>query len=90
MPAIVTHKQKSIAAAVLITAVLVFGCSSLSKTGTIAKEQFHLYLLIGQSNMAGRGEVGDQDRQSHPRVFTLNKDNIWIPAADPIHFDKPI
>ena len=33
---------------------------------------FHLYLLIGQSNMAGRGEVESQDKQIHPRVFALD------------------
>ena len=51
---------------------------------------FHLYLLIGQSNMAGRGEVAPQDQQTHPRVFALDRDCQWSPAADPIHFDKPI
>ena len=51
---------------------------------------FHLYLLIGQSNMAGRGEVDAQDQEIHPRVFTLDKACQWVPAADPIHFDKPI
>ena len=51
---------------------------------------FHLYLLIGQSNMAGRGEVEPQDREIHPRVFTLNREREWIPAVDPLHFDKPV
>ncbi|WP_372796140.1 sialate O-acetylesterase [Pontiella sp.] len=49
-----------------------------------------LYLLIGQSNMAGRGEVEKQDLKAHPQVFTLNKANEWVPAVDPIHFDKAI
>lgn len=47
-----------------------------------------LYLLIGQSNMAGRGEVEEQDLKKHPRVLTLNKENQWVPAIDPLHFDK--
>jgi hypothetical protein len=51
---------------------------------------WHLYLLIGQSNMAGRGEIEEQDRQVHPRVFMFTKDNQWAPAVDPLHFDKPI
>jgi hypothetical protein len=51
---------------------------------------FHLYLLIGQSNMAGRGKVGQQDTEIHPRVFALDKAGKWMPAVDPIHFDKPI
>lgn len=50
----------------------------------------HLYLLIGQSNMAGRGKVEPQDRQPHPRVLSLDKGGEWVTAVDPIHFDKPI
>lgn len=52
------------------------------------KERFHLYLLIGQSNMAGRGKVEDVDKVPHPRVLMLTKDLKWAPAVDPLHFDK--
>ncbi len=48
-----------------------------------------IFLLIGQSNMAGRGIVEDQDRQPIPHVFSLNKQMEWVPAIDPLHFDKP-
>jgi hypothetical protein len=50
--------------------------------------QYDLYLLIGQSNMAGRGKVEAQDSLIHPQVFALSKENTWVPAQDPIHFDK--
>lgn len=53
------------------------------------KESFHLYLLIGQSNMAGRGPLEDSPRPGSPRVLTLNESNEWVEAVDPIHFDKP-
>ncbi len=56
--------------------------------GNVPKDKFHLYLLIGQSNMAGRGKVEEQDRTPHPHVFSLNKENQWVPAIDPLHFDK--
>ena len=52
-------------------------------------QNFHLYLLIGQSNMAGRGEIESQDKEIHPRVFTLDKECNWAPGIDPLHFDKP-
>jgi len=52
--------------------------------------EFHLYALIGQSNMAGRGEVGPEDTETHPRVLCLDRSGEWVPAADPLHFDKPI
>ena len=53
------------------------------------KENFHLFLLVGQSNMAGRGAVTPADRDPHPRVLMLNKAGEWVPAVDPLHFDKP-
>jgi len=54
-----------------------------------AKDKFHLFLLVGQSNMAGRGAVSASDRTPHPRVLMLNQANQWVPATDPLHFDKP-
>jgi hypothetical protein len=57
-----------------------------SATGT---EDMQLFLLIGQSNMAGRGVVEAQDKVPHPRVFMLTKEKTWVPAVDPMHFDKP-
>jgi len=53
------------------------------------KEKFHLFLLAGQSNMAGRGEVGPEDKTPHPRILMLTKEGAWVPAVDPLHFDKP-
>ena len=51
---------------------------------------FHLYILMGQSNMAGRGEITEAYRsENNSRVFMLNKDNQWIIAKHPLHFDKP-
>lgn len=54
-----------------------------------APDRMELFLLIGQSNMAGRGPIGPEDRVPHPRVFMLRKDFTWAPAVDPLHFDKP-
>ncbi|MDP3073730.1 MAG: sialate O-acetylesterase [Opitutaceae bacterium] len=53
------------------------------------KEDFHLFLLIGQSNMAGRGVVSPADRTPTARVLMLDKAGAWVPAVDPLHFDKP-
>ena len=55
-----------------------------------ADANFHLYLLIGQSNMAGRGKVALEDKVAVPRVLMLNKANEWVSAVDPISFDKKI
>jgi Carbohydrate esterase, sialic acid-specific acetylesterase/Sulfatase len=53
------------------------------------KSDFHLFLLIGQSNMAGRGALEQLEPKPHPRVLMLNKEGKWAPAMDPLHFDKP-
>lgn len=55
----------------------------------ISKKNFHLYLLAGQSNMAGRGTVEPEDKVTHPRIWMLNKNNQWELATEPLHFDKP-
>ncbi|WP_420147054.1 sialate O-acetylesterase [Spirosoma sp.] len=51
--------------------------------------RLQLFLLIGQSNMAGRGIPEAEDQQVHPRIWMLTKDLSWVPARDPMHFDKP-
>lgn len=74
-------------------------CASLFALNTYAddvlpvlpgKEVFQVFLLAGQSNMAGRGEVTEADREIHPRVLMLAKDGSWQYAVDPIHFDKKV
>jgi hypothetical protein len=53
------------------------------------KAQFHLFLLAGQSNMAGRGDVEPEDRVPLPNVLALDAAGRWVPAVDPLHWDKP-
>lgn len=52
-----------------------------------APPRLQLFLLIGQSNMAGRGAVDPET--PHSRVWMLTKEQNWVPARDPLHFDKP-
>lgn len=54
-----------------------------------AKENFDLFLLVGQSNMAGRGKVTEADQMPVDGVLMFNADQQWVPAVDPLHFDKP-
>lgn len=49
-----------------------------------------LFLLIGQSNMAGRGKVESKDETTDPRIVMLTKEQEWVLAKDPLHFDKPV
>lgn len=67
---------------------LIISLLLLSANFLHAQQKFHLYLLAGQSNMAGRGIVEPQDTIGNPRILRLNKEGVWEIAKDPIHFDK--
>ncbi len=45
-------------------------------------------LLIGQSNMAGRGFAEDVEPISDDRITMLNQSNEWVKMQEPIHYDK--
>jgi len=48
-----------------------------------------VFLLAGQSNMAGRGVVETQDTLSDPRIFSINAQSKIILAKEPLHFYEP-
>ena len=48
----------------------------------------HSFLLIGQSNMAGRGFLSEVDMICDTRIKML-RNGIWMPMTEPIHFDYP-
>lgn len=83
----------------LFAGILVFTLPSVLAQETSSKEepaaipddpaQFHLFILAGQSNMAGRGTVAAEDKQVDGRVWMLDESRQWVPAVDPLHFDKP-
>jgi hypothetical protein len=39
--------------------------------------------------MAGRGRVAPEDRTPVPHVWMLDRSGTWVPAVEPMHFDKP-
>jgi hypothetical protein len=52
-----------------------------------AKSNFDLYLLVGQSNMAGRGVPEPEDQAANPRLLTFTPEGDWRPATEPITLD---
>ena len=44
-----------------------------------------VFLLIGQSNMAGRASLADSDSKALPNVMLLDNRNHWIPATNPLN-----
>lgn len=74
---------------IFLIPVIILACSAAKDT--VEKEpdsKVHLYLLAGQSNMAGRGYIDSQSKIPDPRILVLTKNNEWLPATDPLHFDK--
>ncbi|EDY84226.1 conserved domain protein [Verrucomicrobiia bacterium DG1235] len=55
-----------------------------------SQDSFHLILLAGQSNMAGRGDMEGPRVESNPQVLALDKEGRWVVAKDPLHWDKSV
>jgi hypothetical protein len=53
------------------------------------RARVHLFLLVGQSNMAGRGDIEPADREPIANVVALDATGEWVPAIEPLHWDKP-
>src|SRR6187401_3768548 len=52
-------------------------------------ENVWVFIMAGQSNMAGRGIVEPEDTVSDKRIFSINKDGQIITAKEPLHFYEP-
>ncbi|QTN32605.1 amidohydrolase family protein [Akkermansiaceae bacterium] len=48
-------------------------------------EDLHIYLLIGQSNMAGRAEIPEDAEDIIGRCYLLNGEGTWEPASNPLN-----
>lgn len=48
-------------------------------------KQLQIYLLIGQSNMAGRAPITNSEQAAPPRTYLLNAENEWEPASHPFN-----
>ena len=68
----------------LLSACLFVTSSGLETLGQSSSEDsLNIVLVIGQSNMAGRAEVEDQN--SIPHVSLLNDQGNWVPAQNPLN-----
>lgn len=56
-----------------------------SDTTPAIPEVFDLYLLMGQSNMAGRGELDAMHPPADPKIWVMDHLSRWKPAVDPLH-----
>jgi hypothetical protein len=68
----------------MITVVAAAFCAA---SAFASADDMDLYLLVGQSNMAGRGDLNDSNRVNADRIFKLDAKGEWQRAEEPIHFD---
>lgn len=74
--------------------VLVLGLIALLPSHGLAQApvdppaRLWVFLLAGQSNMAGRATTEEIDVTPNPRILVLH-DESWFPATEPLHRDKP-
>ncbi|MDO7172302.1 sialate O-acetylesterase [Mariniflexile sp. AS56] len=66
---------------------LLFQCKSSNKLAKSKPKPMEIYLLIGQSNMAGRApiEVQDQDSINNVFLFTSDEHKPWEKAVNPLN-----
>jgi hypothetical protein len=53
------------------------------------REKVWLFVLAGQSNMAGRGQVEPCDTLPHPRIFSVTPEKRWVVAREPLQLYQP-
>src|SRR5688572_27154105 len=53
------------------------------------KDKTWIFIMAGQSNMAGRGVVAPEDTLPHPQILSINRYNEIILAKEPLHFYEP-
>lgn len=72
---------------VVISIVFFCQCKGIKNASKADAREMDIYLLIGQSNMAGRAPIETQDKDSIQNVFlfTGNQDKYWEKAANPLN-----
>src|SRR6266496_4838127 len=56
---------------------------------SINKENVWVFIMAGQSNMAGRGMVEAKDTVPNKRILSTNKNGQLIIAKEPLHWYEP-
>tara|TARA_R110002049_G_scaffold299104_1_gene489180 strand:+ start:4090 stop:4899 length:810 start_codon:yes stop_codon:yes gene_type:complete len=53
------------------------------------KDSLWVFIMAGQSNMAGRGLVQPQDTIPNKRIVTIDSLGKWMYAKEPLNFNEP-
>ena len=70
-----------------ISAILCLGllATAFAQEPPAKKEDLHVYLLIGQSNMSGRAPYAEEEAKPMEGVFLLNDKDVWEVASNPLN-----
>jgi len=55
----------------------------------VKQENIWIFMMAGQSNMAGRGTIEPQDTITNKRILTIDSENNLMDAREPLHFYEP-
>ncbi len=79
-----------------IFSILLVFCISCSEKDILEQkkvaspdENNWIFLMAGQSNMAGRGNIEMQDLVTNDRILSIDSSDNWIVAKEPLHFYEP-
>ncbi len=67
-----------------LLALVIFACRRERNEGPLL-----VYIMAGQSNMAGRGTIAAEDTVYDPRIFTIDAAKNMVVAREPLHFYSP-
>lgn len=83
MPIVFNHRYL-LSLCVLLLAALVVHADDAA-TAVAAPKDLQVYLLIGQSNMAGRAPYSEAQAGPIDRCYLLNGEDQWEPATNPLN-----
>ena len=75
--------------AVLLVLITQVGCRKHPVASVTGKDSLLVYIMAGQSNMAGRGMIEPQDTFTNPRILTIDSAGELVIAQEPLHFYHP-
>ena len=80
------HEMKKIFAILLSASLLCSAAATTAQAKKKAKPDYDVYLLIGQSNMAGRGTLLDKDyKEKFKGIYLLDEEGVAVPASHPFN-----
>ena len=78
--------MKKIFAILLSASLLCSAAATTAQAKKKAKPDYDVYLLIGQSNMAGRGTLLDKDyKEKFKGIYLLDEEGVAVPASQPFN-----